>query len=101
MFHQHLILLREIFKKNVYPENFIDRCFNLFLNRIHILKENVSTVENKPLPLVLPYLGIISLQTRTKGYLTVVNYSLFLKVKINSIMMSTLSTLLPIFLYQV
>ena len=38
----------------------------LFLNRIHILKEKVPTVEKKPLRLVLPYLGTISLQTRTK-----------------------------------
>ena len=66
MFHQQLILLREIFQKNGYPENFIYRCFKLFLNRIHILKEKVLTVEKKPLRLVLPYLGTISLQTRTK-----------------------------------
>ena len=32
MFHQQLILLREILQKNGYPENFIDRCFKLFLN---------------------------------------------------------------------
>ena len=64
MFHQQLTLLREIFRKNGYPENFIDRCFKLLLNRIHILKEKVPTVENKPLRLVLSYLGTISLQTR-------------------------------------
>ena len=61
MFHQYLILLREIFQKNGYPENFIERCFKLFLNRFHILKENVPTVEKKHLRLVLPYLGTISL----------------------------------------
>ena len=66
MFHQQLTLLREIFQGNGYPENFIDRCFKLFLNRIHILKEKVPTVEKKPLRLVLPYSGTISLQTRTK-----------------------------------
>ena len=38
----------------------------MFLNRIHILKDKVPTVEKKPLQLVLPYLGSISLQTRTK-----------------------------------
>ena len=65
MFHQQLIFLREIFKKNGYPENFIDRCFKLLLDRIYILKEKVPTVEKKPLRLVLRYLGNISLQTRT------------------------------------
>ena len=39
MFHQQLILLREIFQKNGYPENLIDRCFKLVLNKIQILKE--------------------------------------------------------------
>ena len=39
MFHQQFILLREIFQKNGYPENFIDRCFKLFLNRVHISKK--------------------------------------------------------------
>ena len=54
IFHQQLILLREIFQKNGYPENFIDRCFKLFLNRIHIVKKNLPTFEKKPLRLVLP-----------------------------------------------
>ena len=67
MFHQQLmILLREIFQKNGHPQNFIVRCFNFFSNRIHILKEKVPVVEKKPLLLVLPYLGTILLQTRTK-----------------------------------
>ena len=66
MFHQQLMLLGEIFQKNGFPENFIDRCFKLFLNRIYILKEKIPTVEKKPLRLVLPYLGTISLQVRTK-----------------------------------
>ena len=66
MFHQELTLLTEIFQKNGYPDNFIGRCFKLFLNRIHILKEKVPTVEKKPLRLVLPYLGTICLQARAK-----------------------------------
>ena len=66
MFHQQLILLTEISQKNGYQNNFIYRHFKLFLNNIHILKEKFPTVEKKPLRLVLPYLGYISLQTRTK-----------------------------------
>ena len=66
MFHQELIPLREIFQKNGYPDNFIDRYFKQFLIRIHILKEKVPTVERKPLRLVLPYLETICLQTRIK-----------------------------------
>ena len=67
MFHSQLMLLREIFQKNGYPENFIDRCFKLFLNKIDILKEKVPKVVKKPLRLDLPFLETISLQTRTKG----------------------------------
>ena len=48
-------------QKNTYSENSIDRCFKLFLNQIHILKEKVPTVEKNPLQFYLNYL-----QTRTK-----------------------------------
>ena len=65
-FHTELIYLKGIFQKNSYPKNFIDKCFKRFLNNVHLVKENVPTVEKKRLLLVLPYLGIISLQTRTK-----------------------------------
>ena len=58
--HQQLILFREIFQKNGYPESFISRCFKLFLNKNHML------TEKKSLRLVFAYLGTISLQTRTK-----------------------------------
>ena len=40
--------------KNGYPENFIDRCFRLFINR---MKENVPAVEKKPLGLVRLFWG--------------------------------------------
>ena len=43
-FHTELTFPKEIFRKNSYPENFIDKCFGKFLNNIHLVKENVSTV---------------------------------------------------------
>ena len=52
--------------KNGYPENFINKCFKKFLDNVHFVKEKVPTVERKHLLLVLPYLGVISLQSRTK-----------------------------------
>ena len=36
------------------------------MDNIHVVKETTLTVEKKPLVVVLPYLGSISLQTRTK-----------------------------------
>ena len=47
-------------------EDFINKCFKKFMDSIHVVKETTQTVEKKPLVLVLPYLGSISLQTRTK-----------------------------------
>ena len=61
-----MIFLIGIFQKNGYPENFIDKCFKKFVNNVHLIKENVPTVEKKCLLLVLSYLEIISMQTRTK-----------------------------------
>ena len=65
-FHAELTFLKKIFRKNGYTESFIDKCFKKFLDDIHLVKEKVPTVERKRLLLVLPYLGMISLQTRTK-----------------------------------
>ena len=50
----------------IYLENFIDKSFKKFLDIIHLVKEKVPIVERKRLLLVLPYLGVISLQTRNK-----------------------------------
>ena len=65
-FHTELIFLKGIFQKNSYPKYFIDKCFKKFLNNVHLVKENVPTVEKKRLLLVLPYLRRKSLQIRTK-----------------------------------
>ena len=64
--HTELIFLKGTFQKNGYPNNFIDKCFKKFLNNVHLVKENVPTVEKKRLLLVLPYLRRKSLQIRTK-----------------------------------
>ena len=63
--HNELVCLKEIFLKNGYPEDFINKCFKKFMDDIHEVKVTTLTVEKK-LVLVLPYLGSISLQTRTK-----------------------------------
>ena len=42
--HTELTLLKEIFCKNGYPENLIDKCFSKFLNNIHFVKESVPPV---------------------------------------------------------
>ena len=59
--HNELVCLKETFSKNGYPEDFINKCFKKFMDNIHVVKETTLTVEKKPLVLVLPYLGSISL----------------------------------------
>ena len=36
------------------------------MDNMHVVKETTLTFEKKPHALVVPYLGLISLQTRTK-----------------------------------
>ena len=66
LFHNELQQLKEIFRKNEYPESFVDNCFKKFLDNAFQVRQKVPTVEKKTLILVLPYLGVVSLQTRTK-----------------------------------
>ena len=46
--------------------SFIDNCFKRFVDKLFIKRLQLITVEKKTLLLSLPYLGKISLQTRTK-----------------------------------
>ena len=66
LFHNELQQLKEIFRKNEYPESFVDNCFRKFLDNAYQTKQKLPTAEKKTLTLVLPYLGVVSLQTRTK-----------------------------------
>ena len=65
-FHEELSFLKQIFKKNEYPLSFIGNCFKTFDVKLFIKRPQLITVEKKTLFLSLPYLGEISLQTRTK-----------------------------------
>ena len=51
-FHREIVTLKEIFQRNGYPKSFIDKCFKKFLDRLHIIKSTLATVEKKPLRLV-------------------------------------------------
>ena len=65
-FHRELLTLKEMFQRNGYPKSFIDECFKKFLDKLHITKPALETVEKKPLRLGFTYLGPISSQVRTK-----------------------------------
>ena len=65
-FHEEISFLKQGFLKNRYPLSFIDNCFKTFVDKLLIKRPQLATVEKKTLFLSLPYLGEISLQTRTK-----------------------------------
>ena len=64
-FHEELSFLKQVFLKNGYPLSFIDNPLS-FVDKLFIKRPQLATVEKKTLFLSLPYLGEISLQTRTK-----------------------------------
>ena len=64
--HTELLVLNQVFLKNGYPENFINKYFKRFMENIDVTKATTPTVEKKPLVLVLPHLASISLHSGTK-----------------------------------
>ena len=44
-FHTEWFSLKGKFQKNGYPENFMDKYFEKFLNKVYLVEENVPTVE--------------------------------------------------------
>ena len=104
-FHAEFNFLKTIFRKNGYPENFIDKCLKKCRDNIHLVKEKVPTVERKRLLLVLPYLGVIYLQTTTKlqqatkGVLNCCKLEIAFTCQTNFQILSDLKTLYPKVLY--
>ena len=64
-FHEELSFLKRVFLKNGYPLSSIDNFFKTFVDKLFIKRSQFITVEKKTLFLSLPYLGVISLQSRT------------------------------------
>ena len=56
-FHKEIVKLKEIFKRDSYPEKFTDKCIRNVLNKFHVPKVVDLTAAKKELILVLPYLG--------------------------------------------
>ena len=65
-FQEELSFLKQVFLKNGYPLSFIDNCSITFVDKLFIKRPQLITIGKKTLFFSLPYLGEISLQTRTK-----------------------------------
>ena len=55
IFHQEIVFLKDIFKRNSYPPNFIDKSVKTFLDKIFIEKKVFSVAQKKELVCVLLY----------------------------------------------
>ena len=84
LFHQEILNLKDIFKRNGYPCNFIDICIKRFLNNIFIDKKVYAHAPKKELVCVLPFIGKQSLQLRSKLVKSVQNNLSFCHLKVAS-----------------
>ena len=66
IYHPEIIFLKDIFKINTYPSNFIDKCVKTFLDKIFIEKKVFSVAQKKELVCVLLFIGKKSLQLRSR-----------------------------------
>ena len=66
LFHQEILKLKDIFKRNGYPTSFIDNCVERFLDKVFIKKKSFLTASKKELVCVLPFIGKKSLQLRSR-----------------------------------
>ena len=74
--------MKKVFCENDFLQNFIDKCFKKFLDNIDLVKENLLTGGRKHSVLVLLYLEVIPLQTRTKLQQALKGVSNYYKLKI-------------------
>ena len=65
-FHREIVTLKLIFKQNNYPQNFVNQYIKKFLNKLFIKKTLNFMVLTTELTFVLPYLGMLLFDLRTR-----------------------------------
>ena len=65
-FHNEINALKQIFKLNCYPIQFIDRSIKQLLQKLYVTKVIQDTVNKKQLLMVLPFLGAQSFLVRKR-----------------------------------
>ena len=58
--------MKKILSKNAYPQKFIDKCIQKFLNNMFIQRPQIPTVPRKELKTILRYLGKMSQIVKTR-----------------------------------
>ena len=81
-FHREIETLKSILKRNSYPHNLVNHCIKKFLNKLFVQRDLNFTVPKRELICILPYLGKVSLDLRTKVRQTIERNLPFCKLKI-------------------
>ena len=55
--HNEIVYLKEIFKRDKYPNGFVDLCIKKFFDKLYITKNIYQTVEKKQLLMIFQFLG--------------------------------------------
>ena len=81
-FHNEINALKQIFKLNGYPIQFIDRCIKQFVWKLHVTKAIQGTVNTKQILIVLPLLGATSLLGRKRLQSSIRNHLPYCSLRI-------------------
>ena len=81
-FHHEVDKLKKILSKNAYPQKFIDKCIQKFLNNMFIQRLQIPTVPKKELIIILPYLGKMSQIVKTRLTKTMNKHMKFCKLRV-------------------
>ena len=82
LLHQEILKLKDIFKRNGYPINFIDKCVKRFLDKVFVEKKTFLTASKKQLLCVLPFIGKKSLQLRSRSVKSIQGNLQFCSLKV-------------------
>ena len=80
--HKEVNELKNIFRRNAYPDSFIDKCIFRFFNKIYEKKDPVHTVPKKEVLMTLPYLGSVSWLVKNELTRAFKNILPFCKLKV-------------------
>ena len=81
-FHLEVDKLQKILSKNAYPQKFIDKCIQKFLNNMFIQRLQIPSVLKKELRITLPYLGKMSQIVKTRLTKTMNKHMKFCKLRV-------------------
>ena len=81
-FHHEVDKLKNILSKNAYPQKFIDKCIQKFLNNMFIQRQQIPSVPKKELRITLPYLGKMSQIVKTRLTKTLNKHMKFCKLRV-------------------